>query len=468
MPEAGLNRKSQNDATKSIQPSLLEERRAWVRQDREAKLDIFLSLAEEVMQEVFEVGPPLPPSNLNAKELLDALDKRFTVFKFETYHHAFCHFLNLHIDQYITVEDFNTEFSATLEDLLDYGQPLSNIQACSAYFSKLRCTQNPWVAKQLESWHTQSSEPELVDLLRSSPPWSCVRPLITKSSQNFHVESISEIPEEPLGDGSIDSDSDSTSERSNVSTMSSKISHSRHVSSTTAHSQEITIHASSEDIAEIDRLDHCRDLEALPTSTIQEYPSSKDLIPETPTPNHQRQRKPQQLAHPVPWPSTPDVPQRPHSSRAAFPMKQAQLSTQQHETVVPQHNQVFPELSPLLLPQLNRVGSTNSSIISLPLQGTRDSAWDYLYERKNAPREHSNQCSSPPEDKPLSKEKGSKLHAKSSSLDFVARLGGDGVVELSEEARERELAKKQRKKRSWSVNVNLSRFSTSKGVKEII
>jgi hypothetical protein len=130
------------------QPSLLDERRDWVRHDREAKLDIFLSLSEDVMQEVLEVGPPLPPSNLNAQEMLTALDERFAVFKFEAYHHAFCHFLNLHIDQFPSLGEFNQEFTSTLEDLLDHGHPLSNIQACSAYFSKLRCTQNPWVAQK--------------------------------------------------------------------------------------------------------------------------------------------------------------------------------------------------------------------------------------------------------------------------------------------------------------------------------
>lgn len=606
MPEAGLNRNSRDDSAKDIRPSLLEERRAWVRQDREVKLDIFLSLAEEVMQEVFEVGPPLPPSNLNAKELLDALDKHFTDFNFETYHHAFCHFLNLHIDQYATVEEFNAEFSTTLEDLLDYGQPLSNAQACSAYFSKLRCTQNPWVAKQLEGWHAQSPEPELVNLMKESPPWSCIRPLTTKTSQNFHVQTI---PEESLEDNSIhSSDSESATGPSSVSTMSSRVSHSRHISSSTVHSQEITIHASSDDIAEIDSTLRS-DLKTLIASAVPEDHNSRDhksgfpppgeisefpitghdglnskatvarmlipapidrplpplpirnfemeaqlrpavpghsamgsknssqasltvpisspaaqtlrlkletthptLRPQTPSPPLQRLdfvSSSPNLA--VPWPSTPDVPKRPHSSRAALPFEQLhQVSPQQHETVDPQHNRVSPELSPLPLPQLQRVASANSSIISLPLQGTRDSAWDYMYERKPSCREHSvspiqSQSISPPspvecditalpqlkgtlssaptfdeltvvnqrprpskDESFFPKERSTILHAKSSSVDFMTRLSGDGLQEPSEEARERELAKKQAKKRSWSVNVNLSRFSTSKGVKEII
>ena len=99
-----------------MQPGLLEERRSWVRKDREVKLDIFLSLAEEVMLELFEVGPPLPPSNFSSQEILEALDERFNVFSFSGYHHAFCHFLNLHIDQYASIEDFNNEFTTVLED----------------------------------------------------------------------------------------------------------------------------------------------------------------------------------------------------------------------------------------------------------------------------------------------------------------------------------------------------------------
>ncbi|KAL7774405.1 hypothetical protein CFE70_005317 [Pyrenophora teres f. teres 0-1] len=144
MPKTRRSSTVSTKKTNDTQPSLLEERRAWVRQDREVKLDIFLSLAEEVMLDVFEVGPPLPPTNHSAQQLLEALDEHFAVFNFESYHHAFCHFLNLHIDQYTSMQDFNQEFITVLEDLLDHGHPLSNAQACSAYFSKLRCTQNPW------------------------------------------------------------------------------------------------------------------------------------------------------------------------------------------------------------------------------------------------------------------------------------------------------------------------------------
>ncbi|OAL47753.1 hypothetical protein IQ07DRAFT_484518, partial [Pyrenochaeta sp. DS3sAY3a] len=285
MPDAGLNGKPTTTSTTKLQPSLLEERRAWTRQDREVKLDIFLSLADEVIQEVFEVGPPIPPSSLNAREMLKALDAHFVQFKFEPYHHAFCHFLNLHIDQYATIEDFNKEFSTTLEDLLDHGLPLSNTQACSAYFSKLRCTQNLWVAKKLEEWDVLSSEPELHNLMREAPPLSFIRPLATKSSQSLKVESI---PEESLEDSSTHSDSDFAPDPSNASTASSKTSHSRHTSYATIHSQEITVHASSEDISEIDPEVFRRELEKLTPSAIPECMSSNDCMPkvltlETPT-----------------------------------------------------------------------------------------------------------------------------------------------------------------------------------------
>ncbi|CAO2652779.1 Nn.00g021900.m01.CDS01 [Neocucurbitaria sp. VM-36] len=663
MPEAGPNSKSSKNSQASIQPSLLEERRAWVRHDREVKLDIFLSLADEVMQEVFEVGPPLPPSNLNAREMLKALDETFVDFKFGLYHHAFCHFLNLHIDQYATIEEFNEEFSTTLEDLLDHGQPLSNAQACSAYFSKLRCTQNPWVAKKLEEWDAQSSEPELVDLMKESPPWSFIRPLVTKSSQGFHAESIQE---ESLEDSSAHSDSDTISEPSDASTASSRTSRSRHTSSITTHSQEITVHASSEDVAEIDPLAF-RKPERLPASAIPECHSSKDHLPKTssvddltddleeaakwrtlkksaapmpllapinrplpplppqasqlidtetrsrstsprantipksssqtsltvptlraspptstlatqspmlrletthptlrpitptslgsteylPTDIHPALRprtptptlaqlqlqtppmKPRTPSPPlklpdfvssspnlaIPWPSTPDIPQRPHSSRAALPFHQQQLHepaqhNQHRQEKQTQHSDVSPQLSPLRHPQLNRADSTNSSVISLPLQGTRDSAWDYLYEKTSASVRPARDLSvSPIEDSEsrvpraaaaaaaaaagsditaLPALKGTLSRAPtfddfvipslslpvqsrtSHAHDFVSRLSGDSGVEASGEVREREKerdreqAKKHRKKMSWSVNVNLARFSASKGVKEII
>jgi hypothetical protein len=294
MPEAGAT--SPTTKTTNIQPSLLQERRSWVKCDREVKLDIFLSLSEEVMQEVFEVGPPLPPSNLNAQQMLQALDEHFAIFKFEAYHHVFCHFLNLHIDQYPSIEDFNQEFLATLEDLLDHGHPLSNIQACSAYFSKLRCTQNPWVAQKLEEWDAQTGEIECIDLLKDSPPWSIIRPLATKPSQNFHVESI---PEEYL-DNSSTSDNEVRSIETIATTASTRSLHSRSSSgstfqsarsqesrpqrpesTTTGHSQEITIHASSEDIAEMDAQAFRRDLEKLGASAAPEHAISESQVPGT-------------------------------------------------------------------------------------------------------------------------------------------------------------------------------------------
>ncbi|KAF2113394.1 hypothetical protein BDV96DRAFT_496632, partial [Lophiotrema nucula] len=149
MPDSGPNFFSPV-VSANPQPQLLEERRAWTKKDRDVKLDIFLSIADEIKLEVFEVGPPLPPSAMTSKEMLEALEEHFTDFKFEDYHHCFCHFLNLHIDQFPSLEAFNIEYLATLEDLLDHGHPMDNVQACSAYFSKLRCTQNPWVAKKLK------------------------------------------------------------------------------------------------------------------------------------------------------------------------------------------------------------------------------------------------------------------------------------------------------------------------------
>ncbi|KAF9694107.1 hypothetical protein EKO04_007847 [Ascochyta lentis] len=246
MPKAGSRTGSPRTSNTALQPSLLDERRAWVRQDREVKLDIFLSLSEEVMEEVLHASSPLPPSNMNAQEMLTALDRRFTAFRFEEYHHAFCHFLNLHMDQYSCLDDFNLEFRTTLEDLRDYGHPLSNIQACSAYFSKLRCTQNPWVVQKLEEWDTQSPSPKLEDLMKQSIPWT-FKPSTANSSPNLKTESI---PEDLVDDSSSQSDTDGSS----ISTSSSPSKlHSRQTSNTTAittHSLEITIHASSEDVAQ--------------------------------------------------------------------------------------------------------------------------------------------------------------------------------------------------------------------------
>ena len=220
-----------------------------MKQDREVKLDIFLSIADDIKLEIFDVGPPLPPSSLTAQEMIETLDERFGAFKFEEYHHVFCHFLNLHIDQYANLEEFNAEYQATLGDLLDHGHPMSNIQACSAYFSKLRCTQNPWVAAKLKEWDTQSPELQLSDLMKQSPPLSIIRPLTMSSKSDFVPESI---PEEPLEDASSHSDGEETpSEFSEVATLSSRSSHSRNSSGSTQKSQEITIHASYEDLTEL-------------------------------------------------------------------------------------------------------------------------------------------------------------------------------------------------------------------------
>lgn len=186
---------------------------------------------------------------MNAQQMLAALDRRFTSFKFEDYHHAFCHFLNLHIDSYASLEEFNFEFQTTVEDLRDYGHPLTNVQACSAYFSKLRCTQNPWVAKKLESWESQASTPKLEDLMKEAIPWK-FKPATPHATPKLQAESI---PEELVEDTSSQSDTDSS-----LSTASSHSKlHSRQTSNTTAittHSLEITIHASSEDIAQITSL----------------------------------------------------------------------------------------------------------------------------------------------------------------------------------------------------------------------
>lgn len=250
MPEAGPNFFSPVSPT-NPQPQLLEERRAWVKKDRDVKLDIFLSVADDIKIEIFETGPPLPPSALTAQEMLELLEERFGSFKFEEYHHVFCHFLNLHIDQYSTIEEFNAEFSATLEDLLDHGHPMSNIQACSAYFSKLRCTQNPWVAAKLKEWDAQGSELHLVDLMKQSPPWSVIRPLTMSSKPATDIIPES-IQEEPLDDTPAHSDGEDTpSEHSEVATLSSRSSHSRNSSGSTQRSQEITVHASYEDLTEL-------------------------------------------------------------------------------------------------------------------------------------------------------------------------------------------------------------------------
>lgn len=277
MPEASTPSQSQESSPEVSQPSLLEERRAWVKKDRDLKLDIFLSLHEDVMLEVFD-DPTTPPPSLSAQQMLNVLNNHFAEFKFEAFHHAFCHFLNIHIDQFQTVEDFNLEFSTTLEDLLDYGQPLSNAQACSAYFSKLRCSQNPWVVKKLAEWDSLAVEPELIDLMKESPPWSYIRPLATKTSQNFHTDVI---PEESLEDSETHSDSE-TSERSVASRASSRTTHSRHTSTATRRSQEITVHVSAKDIADVGCPASPKDSETSPSVSIPERQSSRDCVPGTP------------------------------------------------------------------------------------------------------------------------------------------------------------------------------------------
>ncbi|KAH8709988.1 hypothetical protein GQ44DRAFT_743007 [Phaeosphaeriaceae sp. PMI808] len=469
MPEAGAT--SPTGSTTNLQPGLLEERRNWVRNDREVKLDIFLSLAEDVMQEVFEDGPPLPPSNLTAQDMLEALDDRFAEFSFEAYHHAFCHFLNLHIGQYASIQEFNQEFLMTLEDLLDHGHPLSNVQACSAYFSKLRCTQNPWVIKKLEEWDAQAEEIDCIELLKEGgdSPWAVVRPLATKSSQNFQVDSI---PEEYLEDSSA-SDSDRRSEQSCGSIVSSISSHpqqepdttehteplqeakaKRQASVATANSLEITVHVSSEDMPEVNTQTHNKEREMLPL-VIPERKSSKDYLNVL--------SKAKKMESPLPeWlvsnqgvfgQYTP----RPHSSRATMPFTQAAYHLPAQSD---QEHIVAPETSV-------DNNDNNDDGPHLPLQGTRDSAWEYLYESKGG---YLGLERVPTVEEVVVVARGVSpevagegLQAKRSVVDFVARLSGDSLLESSEEVRE----KKQKKKRSWNVGVNLARFSASKGVKEI-
>ncbi|KAH7382527.1 hypothetical protein DE146DRAFT_623439 [Phaeosphaeria sp. MPI-PUGE-AT-0046c] len=498
MPDAGTT--ATNCSTTKLQPCLLEERREWVKHDREVKLDVFLSLAEEVMLEVFEVGPPLPPSNMNAQEMLEKLDAHFQVYKFEPYHHAFCHFLNLHIDQYPCIEDFNQEFLTTLEDLLDHGHPLSNAQACSAYFSKLRCTQNPWVAKKLEEWDSQPKEVDVLELMQESPPWSVIRPLATKSSQNLRVESI---PEEYLED-SLASDSEAPSEKSDASTVSSVSAYSRQVSTMTidmaksqqvtperqksvmtARSQEITIRASAEDISDGVCETLRMEMEKPLSLTIPERGSSKNQVPGTilsddpnaPLPEWLASKKSTQrpststpnLA--IPWPSTPDIAPRPHSSRAA-------LAAIQTPNPIASQVQMTYTASPTALthqdPHHDDGGDNedyedddaDSDAGFLPLQGTstRDSAWDYLYEAKGGYL-ITQQRSVEAVDRSVRTRRG---HAKSSSLDLVARLGGENVT-IEEQAQEGEKERRRRKKKSWSMGAGLGKLAIGGGkVKEII
>jgi hypothetical protein len=603
------------------------------------------------MLELFEVGPPLPPSSMNAQEMLEALEERFAVFKFEAYHHAFCHFLNLHIDQYASIEDFNREFLTTLEDLLDHGHPLSNVQACSAYFSKLRCTQNPWVAKKLEEWDTQSGQIDCIEILRESPPWSIIRPLAPKASQNFQVESI---PEEYL-EGSSASDSDMSSEKSDASTVSSMSSHSRNVSANiadttpsldvveprrqlsilTTKSQEITVCASPEAIAELNSQAVHKENEGLPTSAIPERGSSKNQVPGTslsddpgtplpewlaskksvarrpPPPNDRplpplpiqaqqtndksksappkvepnnitdaskvslttstRKTPPTpsspfpalrlELTHPtlrpqasnplldvhpalrtqpsipsealpatttqapastsiiptlptidttpmsfpfpttrpssaelrrpsyaeqrrpststpnlaIPWPSTPDIAPRPHSSEASLPFTQAP-NPMPSQIPPPRHSQDTECLEDY---DDQEEEDEEDSDTDLPLQGTRDSAWTYLYESKGGyliTQTTRFPTSASPTFPPPNILPKAPAHKKSSSLDFVARLSGDSLLGLGlgigpgkeGSFEETDKERKFRKKKSWINGVNLARFSAGKGVREII
>ncbi|KAF2805567.1 uncharacterized protein BDZ99DRAFT_372090, partial [Mytilinidion resinicola] len=135
---------------KEPQPQLLEERRDWVRKDRAVKLDLFLSISDDIKTDLFGVGPPLPPSAPTANQMLEELDERFSHYTFDDYHHAFCYFLNLHLDDFEHLDEFHNEFRGILLEMEDFGQPLNNTQACSAYFSKLRCCQNPWVARKIK------------------------------------------------------------------------------------------------------------------------------------------------------------------------------------------------------------------------------------------------------------------------------------------------------------------------------
>lgn len=258
-----------------IQPSLLEERREWMRRDREVKFDIFQSLAEEVMQDVFGVGPPLPPTQYTALQMLQALDNRFSVFEFEGYHHAFCHFLNLQVDQHESLDDFNKEFLTVLEDLHDYGHPMSNVQACSAYFSKLQCTQNPWVAKKVAEWDIQPFEPQLCDLMQAAVLWPCTKSLACNSWRDCFAKPS---PEEHIDDGAAPGPtySDLAPELSDTSTLSSKASHSREMSEKISERQIRTaIHLSNK---QFDPKALCEALERIPAIVGSERPSLDEGI----------------------------------------------------------------------------------------------------------------------------------------------------------------------------------------------
>jgi hypothetical protein len=149
-------------------------------------------------------------------------------------------------------------------------------------------------------------------------------------------------------------------------------------------------------------------------------------------------------------------------------------------------------------------------VISLPLQGTRDSAWEYL----DSGREHSVSPIQPslsrdfqvndyegvtalpvfefertptfddfvlppkpastalPSSLPTAPSLMSKMakHRKSTSLDFGTRLSGESLLESSEETKEKKKREKEkeRKGKGWSIGVNIARFTHSKGVREMI
>ncbi|CAN9135781.1 unnamed protein product [Alternaria alternata] len=370
-----------------MQPSLLEERRSWVRKDREVKLDIFLSLAEEVMLELFEVGPPLPPSNFSSEEILEALDERFNVFSFSGYHHAFCHFLNLHIDQYASIEDFNNEFTTVLEDLIDYGHPLSNTQACSAYFSKLRCTQNPWVAKKLEDWDTLPAMPDIYNLMQESPPWACIRPL---------------------------------------------------------RSQKVVAHASDKD-TEPDPQDLREAIEKLLTSAEAKHSSLKADAPIASvcaTPDWLN--APQKVAPKIL--STPELP----PPVISLPLRKTPTQSRPRSA------------SPRLPSESSRTLSQASRNPDIANEQSKTSLQSSSADITALPSFTSNIDDLIP---PLPKR--NMLRKASSSMDILKRLSGDSLLESSDEVREREEKKvreKERKRKGWTIGVNIARFTYSKGI----
>ncbi|KAF2475628.1 uncharacterized protein BDR25DRAFT_300654 [Lindgomyces ingoldianus] len=446
-------------STPEPQPELLEERRAWSRKDRDVKLDIFLSVADDIKLDVFEVGPALPPPGMSALEMIQALDGRFEEFKFEDYHHAFCHFLNLHIDQYGSLGDFNIEFVATLEDLLDHGYPLDNVQACSAYFSKMRCTQNPWVVKKLNEWDTLATPPLLADLIKDCPPWHVIKPLALKAPSQPTSESYSEDLAESQGEEELSEDAAS-------------------ISSDSSREQEITVHASYEDLTEAFPIPTSvaelpatpipipqrisskeasqsalsplslsspanKALPSLPKSSTSSTrsaspkPGSESHLkvpPASPRPRTPKSPAPRPSAATPPGISSPNllppsppkmIQRRPTSSRSAIlPIPLGPQSSMETFTT-------WPPRSPLI-----RQDSSNSSIISLPLQGTTIPEF---------PR--TKLSVSPPNTPPV----------KSSMKDCDEDLERLREVERQ---RQRDSIEKHQRKRSWSIK---SRWSARRG-----